>query len=133
MVKPYKRNFFTHINRYQKALLYSVLIPCFIGCIIILLSLDYLYYDYGAFLNRYEYRQFKYLILFLLPTSAFILFVVSLIMFYVSNRIVGPYERIIRELDEMAEKGAPRKLGVRKGDEMFEELLKRFNKIIGQP
>jgi len=130
VVKPYKRNFFTHINQFQKNLLYSVLVPCFIGCIIILLCLDYLYYDYHAFLNRYEYRHIKYVILWLLPTIAFILFGVSMIMFYASNKIVGPYDRIIHELDDMLEKGERRALSVRKGDKMFEELLKRFNKLI---
>ncbi len=130
MAKAYKRNFFTHINRFQKTLLYSVLVPCFIGCIIILLSLDYLYYDYGAFLNRYEYRHFKYVILFLLPTIAFILFSVSLVIFYASNKIVGPYERIISEMDAMIEKGERKPLSVRKGDQMFDELLKRFNKLM---
>lgn len=130
MASRYKRNCFTHINRFQKTLLYSVLVPCFIGCIIILLSLDYLYYDYGAFLNRYEYRHFKYVVLFLLPTIAFILFGVSLVMFYASNKIVGPYERVISEMDAMITKGERKPLSVRKGDQMFDGLLKRFNKLI---
>ncbi|HRZ39560.1 MAG TPA: hypothetical protein P5246_00985 [Candidatus Omnitrophota bacterium] len=132
MVKFYKRNFFTHINQYQKTLLYSVLVPCFVGCVIILLCLDYLYYDYTAFLNRYEYRHYKSVILFLLPVLSLILFGVSLAMFYASNKIVGPYDRIVREMDEMLEKGERKALGVRKGDTMFEELLKRVNKLIGR-
>ena len=51
-------------------------------------------------------------------------------MYYVSGKIVGPYNRILTELDKIIEKGQKRAISVRKGDKLFEELVRRINLLI---
>jgi len=50
--------------------------------------------------------------------------------YFASNKIVGPYERILRELDAILDGGPKKAIGTRKGDEMFSEILKRINVLI---
>ena len=57
--------------------------------------------------------------------------IMTIWVYYISNRIVGPYQRIVNDLDKMAE-GKKRKLTVRDGDEMFSEIITRFNKLLDE-
>ena len=66
----------------------------------------------------------------LLVSLAIILVFVSLWTFDISNKLVGPFERILRELDEINEGKKKGPLKAREGDEMFDELLKRINKLL---
>lgn len=50
--------------------------------------------------------------------------------YLIANKVLGPYERVLRELDEMVDKGVRKKLVVRDGDEMFGELVKRVNSLL---
>ena len=51
---------------------------------------------------------------------------------YISNKILGPYERILKEFDSVLSTRNKKILKVREGDEMFAELLKRINILIKQ-
>ena len=48
----------------------------------------------------------------------------------VSNDVVGPFDRIIRELDEVIDGGARQPITVRQRDELAHELLKRVNVLV---
>ncbi len=47
-----------------------------------------------------------------------------------SNDVVGPLDRIIRELDEVIDGGARQPITVRQRDELAHELLKRVNVLV---
>lgn len=53
--------------------------------------------------------------------------------YYKTNKIIGPHDRIIRELDEIIVGKRKGPLTVRQGDDMFGELLERINTIIEKP
>jgi len=48
----------------------------------------------------------------------------------ISNQILGPYERIVRELDLIISGQGRKLLKVRRNDEMFAELVERINVLI---
>lgn len=48
------------------------------------------------------------------------------------NKVLGPYERILCELDKVVEGRSSKVLIVRDGDEMFAELIERINILIKQ-
>lgn len=50
----------------------------------------------------------------------------------IAHKILGPYERILRELDSMVGMTEHKSLKVRDGDEMFGELIKRINLLLKQ-
>ena len=51
--------------------------------------------------------------------------------YYVSNKILGAYERILNELDAMTAAKTKRPLKVRAGDDgMFTQLIIRINKFV---
>ncbi len=50
--------------------------------------------------------------------------------YYVSNKLLGSYNRIIRDLDNIVDGNKKELLGTRKGDTVFEGLLERINALI---
>jgi nitrogen fixation/metabolism regulation signal transduction histidine kinase len=50
--------------------------------------------------------------------------------YYVSNKIVGPFERVLREVDDILAGKGKNKIGIRSKDGMFEELVKRINALV---
>ena len=50
--------------------------------------------------------------------------------FRISNRYLGPYERVINDLDDVLSGAKKGHIMTRKGDVIFEELLKRINALI---
>jgi len=129
-LKIIKRSPLPHINRFQKNLLFPVLISCFLGFAICLLFLDYFYFDESSILYDFSWMHLKMLIKWFLPLVSFALVVVGVIVYYISSRILGPYERIVRELDEIIAGKHQHVLSVRRKDEMFADLLKRINALI---
>lgn len=130
MARIFKRNIFLHVNQMQKNFLYPVLLPCLCGCILILLALDYFYFDRGTIIYTYEFRRLKVLILLFLVTLSLMQLFITFSIYYVSNKVIGPYERIIKELDEVIAGKRKKRLVVRKGDKMFAGLLIRINALI---
>lgn len=50
----------------------------------------------------------------------------------ITNKVLGPYERILRELDKVVDGRSRRALTVRDGDEMFAQLIERINVLMKQ-
>jgi len=126
----FKRNIFIHLNKFQKSLLYPVLLSSFAGCLLALLSLDYFYFDRSSLIYDFNYKHMKMLLVWFLPLVSFMLAIVGFLVYYISNKIVGPYQRIIRELDNILAGKTSGPLKVRKKDEMFKEVVKRINALI---
>ncbi len=70
--------------------------------------------------------------LFLALAACFLAVVTS--TYAASRHVLGPFDRLLRELDEMLDGRRERKpLGVRPKDHLASELLKRVNKLIEKP
>ena len=130
LIKILKRRPLFHLNRFQRQLMAAVLIASFFGYTACLLCLDYFYFDESSILYDFSWVHLKLLVKWFAPLAAVSLGLVAFILSFVSHRILGPYERIVRELDEIIEGKNRRALSVRKHDEMFSDLLKRINTLI---
>ncbi len=130
MTKTTKRFFSVHLNKYQKELLYPVLVTCTIGCLIALLALDYFYFDKAALIYHFSFSHLKMLLPWFLTLAGLLVGVVGIQIYLLSSRIIGPYNRIIREMDQVLAGASKQPLRVRKGDEMFHDLTERVNRLI---
>ncbi len=118
--KPYRRSLLFHINDFQKRLIFPVLLSCLFSQVCI----TYLYcYSYND-----QYYFLKMALPWILISLAF-LFII-LWTYYVSNKIVGPFERVLWEVDDILAGKGKKKIVARKGDVMFEELVKRINALV---
>lgn len=130
MKRPKKRILFFHINKYQKDLLYPILLSCFLGCLLALLALDYFYFDQAALICNFSLSHLKMLVVWFLPIVAFFIFMVGFQVYILSNKIVGPCNRIIQEMDLVLAGKSKKHLRVRRGDEMFQKITDRINALI---
>lgn len=131
--KP-KRSLLFHTNKFQRRILLPVLIPCLTLSIISLTCLIYVCYlsDLGPIVQKYDVdlSLAQVAVPWFLMTFSLLIVCVAFWACAVSNKIVGPYERILKDLDHVIESNSKSPVQVRKGDEMFEELLKRVNVLI---
>ena len=143
MAAKFKRSLL-RTNKYQDLIIYSVLVPCLFVSSISLASVFYIRYIAGhlTFFSHMDpshpelmipwfidINRFNKIIPWVLFTIMCMMFLMIVWTFYFSNKLIGPYERVLRELKEVlcGEKKSP--IGYRKGD-MFEELIKRINDLI---
>ncbi len=101
-----------------------------LSCLFSLVCLTYLYRytDVGSVIYNDQYYFLKMALPWILISLAF-LFIV-LWTYYISNKIVGPFERVLREVDDILAGKGKKKIGMRKGDVMFEELVKRIDALV---
>ena len=100
----------------------------FLGCIVSWLTLTY--FLVGEFLAKPDADRIQQVIPLLLTASVISMFAVIFWTFRVSNRHFGSYERVIHGLDDVLNGKRADALTTRKGDVIFEELLKRINALI---
>ena len=62
--------------------------------------------------------------------TCFFLFVILLLSFLISKNLVGAFDRILKELDEVIDGKDRNKIGVRVRDDLANELLSRVNVLI---
>ncbi len=124
--KPYKRSLLFHINTFQKQLIFPVMLSCLFS--FVCLAYLYRYTDVGSLIYNDQYYFLKLTLPWILISLAF-LFIV-LWTYYVTNKIVGPFKRVLREVDDILAGKGKKKIGTRKGDGMFEELVKRINALV---
>ncbi len=124
--KPYKRSLLFHINTFQKQLIFPVMLSCLFS--FVCLAYLYRYTDVGSVIYNDQYYFLKMTLPWILISLAF-LFIV-LWTYYVTNKIVGPFKRVLREVDDILAGKGKKKIGTRKGDGMFEELVKRINALV---
>ncbi|MCB9772615.1 MAG: hypothetical protein H6754_08720 [Candidatus Omnitrophica bacterium] len=145
MSKEFKRLLFVNVNKYQQQVLIPSLILCLLACAGVIYTLYYisyinqsvaaichidtstLTYDVPWFMQMHSFNKVVPWILFGMTT---VLLIIICWMFYVSNRILGPSIRVLKELDEILTGQRKDPIGTRKGDEFFEEFLKRVNTLI---
>jgi len=128
--RQHKRTSIFHVNRFQKGLFYPVITAFILGCVTAWLTVVYALS--GNTLDHPVLNQFYSVIPVLIAVAAGLMIGVIFWTFRVSSRYLGSYERIIREFDEVLDGTRCGPLSTRKGDVMFEELLKRINVLMGQ-
>lgn len=130
-MKHKPRNLVLHLNKYQKLIIYPVLVACLAGALSSILCLLFAYYpdDFPIF-KSIQLGEVRYYIPKILMIVNGILVLVIFWTYYISSKLVGPFGRVIKHLDEIAEGKSKAPLGTRKGDEMFAEIVKRINSII---
>ncbi len=146
MKKKIIRNLFANVNKYQTSLLYPVLISALIVCISSFVLIFNVYnvnknlsFSYNISTNSLQANiqiNDLFSILKVIPGVITILAVCILLItlwaFYVSNKLLGSVQRIIRELDDIIASKEKRFLETRKNDEPLEDLLKRINVLINR-
>lgn len=128
----FKRNIFLHTNRFQQRIIFFIFALGVASLSLMILFLSYLYADLNNFMHTFPFMTIKMCIVVALPMVAILILMICLYIYYLTNSLFGPYERIMRDLEHVIETKEKKELTVRKGDEMFEELLKRVNALIRQ-
>lgn len=123
-----KRTTIFHVSKVQRIFFYPVMVAFFLGCIVSWLSL--IYFLIGEYLTAPNFNQLYKAIPVLLTVAVISMFAVIFWTFRISNRYIGPYERVIRDLDDVLSGTKKGPVNTRKGDVIFEELLKRINILI---
>ncbi len=161
MPQKMKRNPIFRANRFQKRIIYPVLLASCFACLIAIMCMVYFfllqdekplvireYYENGALLSQQFFRDEgpisrwtakiyafdlsdfrKFIPLF---TAAIVLLLIFVIYgtLYITSKVIGPVERVIYELDEVLSGRKSTPIVIRRGDEMFDEILKRINALI---
>jgi len=130
LLKKLKRKALFHVNKFQRNLFYPVVIAFFLGCIVSWLSIVYVLI--GDYLSNPDLFRFQQIIPTLLSLVTVLMIVIVFWMLRISGRYFGAYERIITELDQVLAGKVKAPLKTRKGDIIFEDLLKRINVLIEQ-
>jgi len=134
MTEKKSRNILLNINKFQKLIIYPILIFCVIAGLMVYLTLEY---NIRVSIDPKEHTilninaaQYREALPYMLIAIAVMLICIIGWTYFISNRIVGPHDRIIRELDDVIDGKNKRSLTVRKDDKMFAEIVDRINKLI---
>ena len=132
-----KRKFILNVNKYQKHIIYPILAFSWIAGIMVYLCLEFIVTininPNIAKIFSFDTVQIQQAIPYFLMIIIVMLIFIILWAYYKTNKIIGPHDRIIRELDEIIVGKRKGTLTVRQGDDMFGELLERINTIIEKP
>jgi len=127
-LRKIKRTTIFHVSKSQRVFFYPVIIAFFLGCIVAWLTLTY--FLIGEYLADPAMDQLQRAIPILLTVATISMFAVIFWTLRISNRHFGSYDRVIGDLDDVLSGAKKEPLTTRKGDVIFEELLKRINALI---
>ena len=140
-----QRNPFVNLNPYQQRIILAIMLPALLACLICLFSLIYVYYisSHLVFYSKVDFSRPDIYVPWFLKINRlaavipWVLFIIASIMFAVivwsyefSNRIAGPHERIVRELDDILAGKGKKPIILRSRDDMFLELTKKINQLV---
>ena len=130
--KPFHRSLFFNATRFQKPIINLILYPAIATSAVLFFYILYFQYEViSAFSSPAKssdsvtQKAFFIFVLLVLSFSGIILWA-----YKVSSNLVGAFERILRELDEILAGRGKRHIRARKDDELANELLKRVNALI---
>ena len=128
------RSIILNTNKFEMLIIYPILIFCLLAALLIYLCLEYnvrisINPSESTILN-FDAVQFREAIPYMIIGIAVILICIISWSYYVANKLVGPHERIIKELNDVIQEKKTDPLTVRNDDKMFAELLERINMII---
>lgn len=128
MFKDSKRKSIFRVNRFQKMLFFPAIFAFIIGCCVAWLSI--VYSLIGNYLSGPELESFQGIIPAMLAFATVLMIALVFWTLNVTTRYFGAYERIIKELDKVLDGQGRGPIKTRQGDVIFEELLKRINRLI---
>ena len=128
-----------HTTKHQRQIIRLSVVPLTIFCVVMYFLLHYfLLHAFQNDLGEAIYTASDVVSIKFVSEWAFAL--LSILLLYlgcgflwayaVSNDVVGPFDRIIRELDEVIEGGARQPITVRQRVELAQQLLKRVNVLV---
>lgn len=128
------RNIFSTANRYQDKIVFLSFFPSvFIFLTFILVVMIGNPIITKAIFNG-SYPEIVKLILSFTGAIIFLLCLILLmsmiLSFIISHHIVGPFGRIIKELDSIIEGNSTKPITSRPGDDLAKDLLKRINVLV---
>jgi hypothetical protein len=127
--KKFQRLTLFRLNKYQKLMCIPIVIAFVLGCCVAW-ACHFYFAVYNIESQNPTIQYFKILFPWILVSCVFIMFSLFIWICSYTNKLFGPFERIKRELDEILD-GKRKTLGqVRKGDEIFEQLVGRINKAM---
>lgn len=130
--KAPKRNLF-RLNKFQKPIVELILFPFALIFAILFLNIVLFYFDMAKSYIATECVDIRFFGQRVMA-SLLILWIFSLFVIIwahrISNKLVGPFDRVLRELDEVIAQNSKKKITARDGDELANELLKRINVLI---
>ena len=123
-----------NMTKHQRQILRLSLVPSTIFCVVMYFLLRSFQTEVGqAIYTASDVASIKFVSEWAFALLAILLLYLGcgfLWAYAVSNEVVGPFDRIIRELDEVIDGGARQPITVRQRDELAEELLKRVNVLV---
>ena len=126
----FKRNIFFRVNKFQWVILFY-LASLGLSCLVLMiLFLSYLYVDFNNFIHSFPCMTIKICILVALPLTAVLILLSCFYLYHLTNKMFGPYERILQEIDKVVKTGEKKQIFLRKGDEMFQDLVDQLNCLI---
>ncbi len=130
--KTFRRTIFFKANRFQKPIIDLILYPAIISSTILFFYILYFQYEvistFSSPTKNVEAISLKAFFIFGLLVLSF--GGIILWAYKVSCNLVGAFERILRELDDILAGKGKRHIRARKEDELANELLKRVNALI---
>ena len=123
-----------HTTKHQRQIIRLSVVPSTIFCVVMYFLLQSFQREVGeAIYSASDVASIKFV-------SEWAFALLSMVLLYlgcgflwayaVSNDVVGPFDRIIRELDEVIDGGARQPITVRQRDELAQQLLKRVNVLV---
>ncbi len=125
---------FLHTTKHQRQIIRLSVVPSTIFCVVMYFLLQSFQREVGeAIYSASDVASIKFV-------SEWAFALLSIVLLYlgcgflwayaVSNDVVGPFDRIIHELDEVIDGGARHPITVSERDELAQELLKRVNVLV---
>lgn len=124
------RNLFLRVNRFQLSIILCITSLGLACLVLMILFLSYLYADANNFIHTFPFATIKICILVAFPITAILILIVCIYAYYMTNKMFGPYERVVKELRDIEQTGQKRELHVRGGDDMFQDLIDQINALI---
>ena len=132
----FKRNQFVCKSKYQRQIIMLAFLPSVIIYLFMAVLVCIMYNDLtGVILRESAASSIIFLKNWSMGISATLTFLLIAILtwsFIVSCRLVGPFDRISRELDKAIDAKKKCKLAAREGDDLANDILKRINILIEQ-
>ena len=127
----FRRSFFNS-TRFQKPIINLILYPAIAASTALFFYILYFQYEVISVLSSptknidaITHKAFFIFIFLVLSFGAIIVWA-----YKISSNLVGAFERILREMDDILAGKGKRHLRARKDDELVNELLKRVNALI---
>ncbi len=125
---------FLHTTKHQRQIIRLSVVPSTIFCVVMYFLLQAFQREVGeAIYTASDVASIKFVSewAFALLTMVLLYLGCGFLWAYaVSNNVVGPFDRIIQELDEVIDGGARHPITVSERDELAHELLKRVNVLV---